>query len=270
MSSRVDHQRVSRVLILSANMGEGHNATGRAVAEAAAERWPNAQTRWLDTLDVMGSRVGPLFRWIYVTNVQRTPWLYEFFYSTLWAQPWFAAAAKRFVGAWCGRLLLPALREWMPDLIVSTYPLGSAGLDWLRTHRGLDTPIGAWISDFAPHPFWVHESLDVHFVMHPLAVDKAHQAVPHASVRTGAVPVVHRFSPGDRDRARTTLDLPVDAFVALLSCGALGFGDMASAVLALLAADESVVPVVACGRNAELRASIEAIGDPRVRALGWT
>jgi UDP-N-acetylglucosamine:LPS N-acetylglucosamine transferase len=251
-------------------MGEGHNATGRAVQEAVLRRWPDATITWLDTLDVMGSWVGPTFRKIYVTNVQSTPWLYEFFYAAVWRLRAFARASKRFVGSWCGRRLVPKLREIAPDLIVCTYPLGSAGLDWLRTHRGLDTPVGAWISDFAPHPFWVHSSLDEHFVMHDVALAPAYRAEPEATVRVGAVPVVSRFAPGDRAAAREALELPDHAFVALLTCGAFGFGHIASAVRALLDADESVVPVVACGRNAELRQSVEAIGDPRVRALGWT
>ena len=46
-----------RVLIVSANMGEGHNATGRALDEAVRARWPGVDVRWLDTLDVMGRGV---------------------------------------------------------------------------------------------------------------------------------------------------------------------------------------------------------------------
>jgi UDP-N-acetylglucosamine:LPS N-acetylglucosamine transferase len=251
-------------------MGEGHNATGRAVQEAVWSRWPGATISWLDTLDVMGSWVGPAFRKIYVTNVQSTPWLYEFFYAAVWRLQWFARASKRFVGSWCGRRLAPKLRELAPDLVVCTYPLGSAGLDWLRLHRGLDCPVGAWISDFAPHPFWVYSALDEHFVMHEVALDTAHRAESNATVRVGAVPVVSAFAPGDRGAAREALDLPDDAFVALLTCGAFGFGHIASAVTALLDAGESVIPVVACGRNTELRRAVASIADPRVRALGWT
>lgn len=64
---------MERVLIVSANIGEGHNATGRALEGAVRERWPGATVQWLDTLDVLGPGFGPLLRRTYVANVESTP-----------------------------------------------------------------------------------------------------------------------------------------------------------------------------------------------------
>jgi UDP-N-acetylglucosamine:LPS N-acetylglucosamine transferase len=253
-------------------MGEGHNATGRALDQAAHALWPGVQVRWLDALDVMGRGVGPVFREIYVANVQRLPWLYEFFYRSVTKWHWFANASKRFVGAWCGRRLADHIRGYQPDVILSTYPLGSAGLAWLRTHRDLRTPTGAWVSDFCPHPFWVYDELDLNLVMHPVAVRPANAWVPGAPVIVAAPPVTSEFAPGDRAAARVTHDLPQDKFVALVSCGAFGFGSVESAAKTLLEASDDVVVVVACGRNEALRKRLLADGDHdgRLRALAWT
>lgn len=256
-------------------MGEGHNATGRALDEAARARWPGVEVRWLDTLDVMGRGVGPVFRGIYVTNVQRLPWLYAFFYDAVRRYRWFARSSKRFVGAWCGRRLAGHVSRFEPDLILSTYPLGTAGLEWLRRFRGLDTPIGAWVSDFAPHPFWIYRDIDLNLVMHEVAVPPALRCEPDAVVTVAAPPVTSNFAPGDRAAARNALDLPQDAFVALVSCGSLGFGSVESAARTLLAADPDVVVVVACGRNDVVRERIVAssrqdVDSGRLRALGWT
>lgn len=253
-------------------MGAGHNATARALEQSAQRLWPAATTRWVDALAVMGPGVGPVFRQIYVTNVQTTPWLYEFFYDSLWRHRWFASASKRFVGAWCGRRLAPVIEEYSPDLIVSTYPLGSAGLQWLREHRGLDTVLAAWISDFSPHPFWVYPHLDVHFVMHDACVHPAGQAVPSASVQVAAPPVSDAFGLADRSVARDKLGLDRDAFVALLSCGYFGFGTVEKAVDTLLAAHPGVQVVAVCGHNERLRQRVAArrAGPGRLFALGWT
>ncbi len=252
-------------------MGGGHNATARALEEQAKALWPGAEIRWIDTLDAMGKGVGPLFRRIYVVNVQQTPWLYEYFYNSLLRWHWFAASSKRFVGAWCGRRLQPVLEDFVPDLVLSVYPLGSAGLEWLRRHRGLRTPIGAWVSDFAPHPFWVYRDLDLHLVMHGIAIAPAHAGEPRAKVEVCAPPVTSNFSPGDGALARKQLQLDADAFVALVSTGAYAFGDVDAGVSALLAADPSVQVVVACGRNEKLRRQLLARNLPveRLCALGW-
>jgi UDP-N-acetylglucosamine:LPS N-acetylglucosamine transferase len=259
-------------MIVSANMGEGHNATGRALDQAARALWPGVDVRWVDALDVMGRGVGPVFREIYVQNVQRIPWLYEFFYGSVRKYRWFANASKRFVGAWCGRRLVPHVRAYRPDVILSTYPLGSAGLAWLRKHRELRTPMGAWVSDFSPHPFWVHEELDLNLVMHQVGIEQARGWVPRARLAVAAPPVTSKFVPGDRAAARTATELPQDKFVALVSCGAYGFGAVESAAATLLAASDDIVVVVACGRNEQLRRKLLADGDHggRLRALGWT
>jgi UDP-N-acetylglucosamine:LPS N-acetylglucosamine transferase len=264
-----------RVLIVSANMGEGHNATGRALDQAVRARWPGVTVEWLDTLDAMGRGVGPVFRGIYVTNVRRTPWLYEFFYRAIQRHRWFARASKRFVGAWCGRRMAAHITRFRPDLILCTYPLGSCGLAWLRQHRDLRTPTGAWVSDFSPHPFWVHAELDLNLVMHEVALAPATEWVPGARVAVSAPPVVDVFAPGDRTAARARHGLPADGFVALVSCGAFGFGSVESAAGVLLDTGDDVVVVVACARNDALRRRLiiahpAAVETGRLRALGWT
>src|SRR2546423_9419119 len=196
-------------------MGEGHNATGRALEDAVRRLWPGAVVGWLDTLDVMGTGVGPLFRWIYVANVQRTPWLYEFFYTALWRWRWFAVASKRFVAAWCGRRLAREVAKAGPDIVLSTYPLGTAGLEWLRRKGKLAVPTGAWISDFAPHPFWVYGDIDLNLVMHERAIEPALRCVPGAPVAVSAPPVREEFQPGEQEAVRNRLGLPPGAFVAL-------------------------------------------------------
>jgi UDP-N-acetylglucosamine:LPS N-acetylglucosamine transferase len=268
----LDSATPRRILILSADMGEGHNATGRALRAAAGRLWPDASTHWLDTLDVMGRGVGPVFRRIYVTNVEKTPWLYEFFYDSVWRYRWFARASKRFVGEWAGRRLAARIDQIQPDLILSTYPLGTAGLDWLRRHRGLETPIGAWVSDFAPHPFWVYQGIDLNLVMHEVAVPVAARSAPGATVAISAPTADEVFHPGDRGAARTELDLPHDKFISLVACGSLGFGRSEDTVKELLEGTPDGVVVVVCGRNDRLQARIRsAVGDdPRVRVLGWT
>lgn len=258
--------------MVSADMGEGHNATARGLEEAARVIWPDVAIVRVDTLDVMGPGVGPLFRRIYVANVESTPWLYEYFYASLWRHRWFANACKRFVAEWGGRQLGAVVGRVQPDLVLSTYPLGSSALGWLRRRGHLPMPAAAWISDFAPHPFWVHRELDHHFVMHEAAVEPALAAVPDAVVSVCAPPVVSAFHPREAAATRRVLGLPVDAFVAVVACGALGFGSVERAVDALVAAPDQVHVVVVCGRNDALRRRLQGRhgDDPRVTVLGWT
>ncbi|MFN2536050.1 MAG: glycosyltransferase, partial [Pseudonocardiaceae bacterium] len=266
-----------RLLVVSADIGEGHNATARAVEERARRLWPECEIRRVDTLDRMGSWVGPGFRWIYRVNVDTTPWLYDFFYRALWRYPWFAAASCRFTGVWSGIRLAPVIAEYRPDLVVSTYPLGTSGLDWLRRRGGLNVPVAAIISDFAPHPFWVYSEVDLHYVASEASLRAMYRARPDARGAVGAPPVVAAFAPTDKITARRRCGLPDDRLVVLVSCGSLGFGSVERAVDAALAAGPEICVVVACGRNEALRARLAARAEPaqqlvpqRLIPLGWT
>jgi WS/DGAT/MGAT family acyltransferase len=259
------------VLVVSADIGGGHHATGRALQERVQDLWPGSQVRWLDTLKAMGPGVGPAFRRIYITNVEVTPWLYEFFYTSLWRYPWFARAAKAFTGAWAGRRLAPLVEAFDPDLILSTYPLGSAGLAWLRRHRGLGVPVGAWVSDFAPHPFWVYPQLDLNLVVHPQAVPVANAAAPGARIAVCPPPVLMGFRPGDRDEARRRFGLDASRYVVVVACGTFGFGAVEEAVRGLTGLGGPVQVVVVCGHNQRLADRLAGLGEPAQPpvVLGW-
>lgn len=265
-----------RLLLVSADIGEGHNATGRAIEEAAHRLWPECRVDWLDTLELMGPGVGPLFRWIYVRNVQSTPWLYDLFYNALWRQRWFADASRRFVGAWSGPPLRRAIARLNPDMIVSTYPMGTAGLDRLRRQGELDLPVSAVVSDFCPHPFWVYPEIDMHYVMSRASQDALYRAQPDARAAVCVPPVVPGFEPEDRHAARRRTQLPEAGFHVLVSCGSFGFGAVERAVDTALDVDDVDHVIVACGRNEQLRRRItERVHrrGPRavekVSALGW-
>ncbi|AVT29363.1 hypothetical protein C6361_07520 [Plantactinospora sp. BC1] len=259
------------MLMVSADIGGGHDATGRALQERILELWPGSTVRWLDTLDVMGPGVGPAFRRIYVTNVELTPWLYEFFFRSLWRYPWLTRASKAFTGAWAGRRLGPRVEAFDPDLVISTYPLGSAGLAWLRRHRGLGVPIGAWVSDFAPHPFWVYPQLDLNLVVHPQAVPMAAAAAPGAPIAACPPPVLKRFHPGDQAAARGRFGLDTSRYVVVVACGSFGFGAVEEAVRGLATLAGPVQVVVVCGHNRQLVDRLNRLGAPadRLMVLGW-
>jgi UDP-N-acetylglucosamine:LPS N-acetylglucosamine transferase len=266
-----------RAMIVSADVGEGHNAAGRALGETMARIWPGCEVRWLDTLAAIGPGFAPLARRWYVSQIQHLPWMYEFFFSAMWRHRWYLESTRRGLGSLFGRRMAPRIRALDPDVIVSTYPLGSAGLSWLRRRGRLGMPVGAWVPAFCPHPSWLYRNLDITYVMHPSAAAVAARAEPGMRVAVGALPVKDAFAPGDRVAARARLGIDPDRFTVLLCTGSFAFGRVHHAVTALLAADPVVQVVVVCGKNqrllgelAERGAAETGAADSRLRVLGWT
>ncbi len=234
--------------------------------------WPGCRVSWLDTLAAIGPGFGPLARAFYVSQIRQTPRMYEFFFSAMWRHRWYLESVRRGLGAWFGRRMGPRIRALDPDVIVSTYPLGSAGLSWLRRQGELAMPVGAWVPAFCPHPSWLYRDLDITFVMHPAAAMAAARTEPGLRVAVGALPVRDAFVPADRAVARKGLGLDAGRFTVALCPGSLGFGGMGRAAQALLDAGEDVQVLMLCGKNERLRRELAGRGrhSGRLRVLGWT
>jgi len=268
-------RRPRRALIVSAEIGEGHNAAARALAEAVPRAWPGCEVGWLDALETVGPRFARLARRFYVTQVQSTPGMYEFFFTAMWRHRWYLKATRRGMGALFGRAMAPRIGAFAPEVVMSTYPLASAGLSWLRRRGKLPGRAGAWVPAFCPHPSWLYPDLDRTYVMHPLAARAAEQAEPGMRLAVGALPVRDGFAPvppARQARARALLGLAADRFTVLVSTGSLGFGQVERTVAAILAAGPGLGVIAVCGRNENLRRRLASQGrEPgRLRIVGWT
>ena len=253
-----------RLLLVTGSMGAGHHAAARAVEERARRLWPGVEVAWTETLDGMGPHTGPVFRAVYAGCIRYLPWLYELYFRLLWHLPVFRAGTRAVIGRWSGRGLEPALREHRPDLVVATFPEGITGLAWLR-HRGrLAVPAVALVNDPAPHPLWASPALDLHLVSTEEGAALLRRAVRGAPVRVAALPVVSAFTPPEeapRERPRV-----------LVSCGSLGFGDVAAACAGALDAGATVL--VTTGRLPALRRRLERLAGAhpdgaRLTVVDW-
>jgi UDP-N-acetylglucosamine:LPS N-acetylglucosamine transferase len=260
----------SRVLVLSASVGEGHVAAARTLAARMRALWPTARIREVESTG--GARRDRLLRGAYAVTMHRAPRLYGLGYDLLVRFPRAAALFKALAAAWVGRALAPLVAAERPDLVVSTYPMISGGLAWLRRRGRLPGRAVVVVTDVAVHPFWMWPDLDETWTLLPASRDQARTVAPGAHVTVAPPIVAPAFRPGDRGAARAATGLPADGFVVLLTGGSLGFGRLEPLVDAVLAAGPEVTAVVLCGHNARLQARLARRGLPpgRLVAVGWT
>ena len=193
MDDALDDNLPRSVLIISAEMGEGHNAAAAALTEAIEECWPGCSVERLDTMELRGQRFARAARWAYGFQLSVLPWSYEMFYDRLSRSDRFARAAKSTLGVFFGRRLAKVLDGRDPDLVISTYPFGSAALQWLREHRGSSTIVVTYIPAFHVHPLWVYPGVDLHFVMYDSASEHARMPGLERTMRVGAPPGAARI-----------------------------------------------------------------------------
>jgi UDP-N-acetylglucosamine:LPS N-acetylglucosamine transferase len=261
-----------RVLLLSASVGEGHVAAARAIANRVRRLWPDAEVREVEDTGRGHERRDQVLRASYALTMRVAPSLYGVGYDLLVRHPRFAELCKRVTAVVLGRSLAPLVAAERPDLVISTYPMTSAGLAWLRRRGRLTARTVAVVTDVAVHPYWVWPDLDETWTLLPASRDQARAIAPHADVRVAPPAVDPRFHPGDRQVARIGLGLRPDALVVLVTGGSLGFGGLDRLAAAVLAAGDGVQVVVLCGHNAKLRTHLLAKRVPASRLVvrGWT
>jgi diacylglycerol O-acyltransferase len=253
-------------------MGEGHNAAAAALTEAIEECWPECEVQRLDTMELRGVRFARAARWAYGFQLSALPWSYEIFYDWLSRSKRFASVARASVGAFFGRRLAKVVAGKDPDIVISTYPFGSAALDWLRAKRGYSTVTVTYCPAFHVHPLWAYSGIDLHFVMYDTAADDALLPGFQQTMRLGAPPVRRGFGDFSRDEARRLLGLPADDFIVLMTGGAWGLGDIAPGVEALVKLEPAVHAVAVCGKNTSLESnlrSLEAAHRDRLTVFGY-
>lgn len=261
----------ARVLILSAEMGEGHNAAAAAITAAITEVWPGCQVERYDTWELWGPRFSRAATWGYKVQMQILPLTYEVFYDWLCRSERFAGITKAAIGRFFGRRLERFLASRDYDLIISTYPFGSAALDWLRSHRAYLVPTVTYVPAFHVHPCWTYPGINQHYVMYDTATEHARTAGFDLTMRVGAPPVTDGFGTVSKAEARRLLELDDRAFIVLVTGGAWGLGGISEAVRALVTCGQDMQVLAVCGRSVKLMEHLQALAVPpeRLRVLGY-
>lgn len=265
-------EEAPRVLVLSADIGEGHDLPARMIKADVEAEIPAATVEVVDGLKAMGRicswvvRDGSrfTFRWMpWIFDVQY--WLIAKFAPTRWL--------AHHLNYWLGaRGLLRLIERHRPDVIVSTYPGVTAVLGMLRENRRLDVPVHSAITDLAGLRYWVHPGVDLHYVTHPESIEEVERLAGPASVEWMRPPIAPEFlMPRTRADARRALGLPAHGRLVLVSGGGWGIGDLEGAIRAALADGDTTVACIA-GRNEAAREKLEQRfgGDERVRIIGFT
>jgi processive 1,2-diacylglycerol beta-glucosyltransferase len=264
---------LTRVLILTASVGEGHDLPARTLAEQLRTEAPGTEVVIEDGLVAMGRGLKFVNEGGASVFFYRFQWIWD---AAFWLSSGFAPtrrAVQALVRALGSRGVRRLVRRVEPDIVVSVYPLTTEVLGGLRRRGRLQVPAVGAITDLAMMHWWAAPGIDLHLVIHPDVIAEvraiAGQATEIEVVRGLTRP---EFSgPCDPVSARSALDLPQAGKIVLVSGGGWGVGDLETAADEALRLDVALV-VCLCGRNDALRERLARryASEPRVRVVGFT
>src|SRR5262249_52755711 len=165
-------ERERRVLVLTADIGEGHDLPARIIKADLEEELPEAKVEIDNGLEAMGKLLSAVVRGGSRFTFRWAPWLFDVQYwlITKFAPTrWLAHHLMCLLGA---RGLVRLVAQHDPDVVISTYPGTTAVLGMLRENRRLTVPVQSAITDLAGLRYWVHSGVDMHYVTHPESIEE--------------------------------------------------------------------------------------------------
>jgi len=241
-----------KIMIFSVTAGEGHNATARVLAKALEER--GHEVRVLDTFRESNRLFYLTYDKGYLLASSRLKFFYGYFYYRCEGRksnsykPSLARRGYRRVA----KRLSERIKEFSPDVIVTTHPVGSAVLDVAKEKFGVDAKMVAICTDFTLHPYWEDA---LRFDKLVLAAEELADAARRKGFSDGqilptGIPVSPLFAEKtDKAAARRALGIPEDLPVFLVMSGSMGHGHIEKTLSALSSLPECFGIVTVCGRN---------------------
>lgn len=263
-------ERPTRIQIVTASIGEGHDLPARVLADGLRRAEPGCEIEIVDFLAI----VGPFLRRAIGTGSN----FHTEFGNRLWdVQHRLIMGPLRRPVQFGGRLasgkhLLREAERFRPDVIVATYPGASEVLGQLRQRGELDAPVASAVTDLASLYGWAQRGVDLHLLTHPESAPEVRMIAPFSHiVAVRGLTDPSFYEPLDPATARSSLGLPAESPLITVSGGGWAVGDLGGATQAALDVPGANV-VCLCGRNEEVRAAVEQrfAGEPRVLPWGFT
>ena len=272
-----------RVLVVSASIGSGHVAAGRALEHALRD--VGAETHHVDLLDYTTVPFRRLYRQAYFDLVRSAPDFVDWLGKRLDRAPAETQTRQARLRARLARALsyhLPRqITRVRPTLLVHTHFLGPEILSAQR--RALAIPQVQVITDFFAHALWLRSSIRRYYVgADEIAVHLRASGVAPERVRVTGIPIDGRFATlPAKAAARAQLGLDPERDVLLFMAGGMEAKTAKTLLEQLLTLRWPLQAVLVCGRSpdlvaqlrplvAEARGAAEASGLVRPRLLGFT
>jgi processive 1,2-diacylglycerol beta-glucosyltransferase len=262
-----------RVLILSADVGEGHAAAARALAREIEDSPERAEVTIIDGLAAMGRLLRPVVEDGYRVQLRFFPWTYTVIYGLLERVRPIRALTRRLLCLFGSRPLARSIAEHDPDVVVSNYPAVTVVLGHPRRTGEVSCPTVATITDLAGLFFWAQPGIDTHLVMYDESMPSVERIAGEGSARLVRPLISAAFlTPRCPLQTRRGLGLPEEGRMVVVSGGGWGVGDIAGAVREFVPVSEVSSIVCLAGRNDQLAEKLRGVfaDEPRVRVYGFT
>lgn len=242
-----------RFLLMHITTSSGHHRASHAIAETLTRLDPHAAVADHDAFQYVNRFVRWTVTRTYSSLIRHQPDIWEYVYDN----PSIHRRIQHFrtlLHRYHASKLQRVLETLRPDAIACTqaYPCGMVA-DF-KKHHGVDTPLIGVLTDYAPHLYWFHDTVDAYVVPSEQVRQRfLTHGIDASRVRVLGIPIDLQFTePVDREATARRFGLDLKRPLLLLMGGGGGFGQLRDLVLSLDFLPHACQLVVITGTNRSL------------------
>ena len=210
-----------KILIFYASYGGGHLSAANSIKQCIDDNFKNCETKLVDCMEYVNRPVNKITTTAYKELAKKFPWAWGEVYSHSQKGPLahISSASNNLLA----KKLLKLLKEYQPDIVISTHPFGSQMVSYLKRKALVDCKLATIMTDFAPHDQWLvgKDYVDYYFVSHEkMRQELINSNVADNTVFATGIPLSNRFLMHfDKDEIMKSMGLNPDKRVILFFGG---------------------------------------------------
>src|SRR5918912_705104 len=178
-----------KVLILSASAGAGHVRAAEALERAFLRMNAAEEVRHIDTLQYTNKIFRHLHSKAYIEMVNKMPEVLGWLYDHL-DKPWKNERRRLALDKLNTRPFVKLLKEYAPEITVSTHFLPAEIISWLKAKQRINTRQAIVVTDFDVHAMWLCHHYEQYFV----AMDETREhleqlGIPSSKLTVTGIPI---------------------------------------------------------------------------------
>ncbi len=247
-----------RFLLLYVTPRSGHHRASQAIEHALLRQDPSAHVTCVDAFEYTSRFVRWAISRTYFSLIRHQPDVWEYLYDNP-AVHHHVQQLRVLLHRYQAAKLRQLLETVRPDAIACTqaYPCGMVA-DFKKQY-GLQAPIVGILTDYAPHLYWFHETVDMYIVPSESVKQRfLARGIDASRVRVMGIPIDQRFTEAtNREETARRFGLDLAQPVILIMGGGSGFGPLRDVVQSLDILPHACQLVVLSGSNRALLAWLQ-------------
>ena len=246
-----------KLLIVTAPLGNGHNAVADAVAEHLSLHYPDAECSILDMYEYISPSLKKATASGYFLSMKTLSKFRGMASGIMESQTerdFNEYSPARLANEFLASELRHAIDDYAPDCIVCTMVFAAQVVDLLKARGAVTCPCFGIITDYTVQNYWCDVD-NFEYIVSPsewMEPQFVRRGIDPARVLPLGIPIHDRFrQKHSAAEMREKLQLP-DLPAVLVMSGGMGFGNIAEYVQAIDAAPMELQIIVICGSNEKL------------------